>query len=63
MSPGAYKFFDEKGWQNIMDNVKGEWKYPKSKPLDMILETDDAHFIDFVRKCLEWNPKKRMTPE
>lgn len=23
---------------------------------------DDVHFIDFVRRCLEWDPKYRMTP-
>jgi len=41
MSPGACKFFDEKGWPFILDNIKGERKYLNSKPLDMMLETDD----------------------
>ena len=56
MSPGAFKFFDNKGWPFIMDNIKGEWKVPNSKPLDYLLESDDEHFIDFVWKCLCWNP-------
>lgn len=23
---------------------------------------DDEHFIDFIKKCLEWDPQSRMTP-
>lgn len=48
MSPGAFKFFDNKGKPFIMDNIKGERKIPNSKPLDYLLESDDEHFIDFV---------------
>lgn len=63
MSPGAYKFFDNKGRPIILDDVKGERKSAFSKPLEMVLETDDAKFIDFVTKCLDWNPLKRLTPD
>jgi len=41
MSPGSYKFFDNQGYPFILDNIKGEWKYLNSKPLEMILETED----------------------
>ena len=63
MSPGAYKFFDERGRPFIMDDIKGDKKYLLSKPLEMLLETDDSHFIDFVRRCLDWNPLTRLTPD
>ena len=46
-----------------MDNIKGEQRYQFSKPLEMILETDDQNFIDFVKKCLDWNPLTRLTPD
>jgi len=63
MSPGAYKFFDVNGKPFIMDDIRGERKYCKSKPLEMILESEDKNFIDFVRRCLDWNPLTRLTPD
>ena len=41
MSPGSYKFFDQLGYPFILDDIKGERKYLFSKPLEMILETED----------------------
>lgn len=36
---------------------------PGSRTLTQALGgCDDIHFIDFVRKCLEWDPQYRMTP-
>jgi len=36
---------------------------PGSKELFIALKgRGDAHFVDFVRRCLEWDPEKRMTP-
>jgi len=26
-------------------------------------ETPDEEFVNFIVRCLEWDPKKRMTPE
>ena len=34
-----------------------------SKDLQTKLHTDDPQFIDFLRKCLEWDPAVRWTPD
>ncbi|EPR59277.1 putative cell-cycle-associated protein kinase DYRK2 [Toxoplasma gondii GAB2-2007-GAL-DOM2] len=26
-------------------------------------QTDDVHFVDFIRECLQWDPFQRITPE
>ena len=31
--------------------------------IEEILETDDRSFIDFVRRCLDWDPETRMSPD
>lgn len=36
---------------------------PASKDLQRALKgCDDPLFLDFIRKCLEWDPEQRMTP-
>ena len=27
------------------------------------MNCEDAQFVDFIDKCLEWKPDKRMTPD
>jgi serine/threonine protein kinase len=36
-----------------------------SKSLEMLMLTEksQADFVDFIDKCLEWKPEKRMTPQ
>lgn len=29
----------------------------------MLTEKSQADFVDFIDKCLEWKPEKRMTPQ
>ena len=36
---------------------------PNSKRLSHILKSDDPVFLDFIERCLEWDPEKRMTPD
>ncbi|CAF2693770.1 unnamed protein product [Rotaria sp. Silwood2] len=36
---------------------------PASRPLGQILRTTDQNFIDFIRRCFEWDPVERLTPE
>ncbi|CAF1124994.1 unnamed protein product, partial [Didymodactylos carnosus] len=36
---------------------------PASRPLGQILRTTDNNFIDFIRRCFEWDPLERLTPE
>ncbi|CRK93582.1 CLUMA_CG007115, isoform A [Clunio marinus] len=56
-------FFDSRGVPRCITNSKGRKRKPASKTLSQALRCNDTLFIDFVSKCLEWDPKKRMTPE
>ncbi|XP_017328886.2 dual specificity tyrosine-phosphorylation-regulated kinase 4 isoform X1 [Ictalurus punctatus] len=56
-------FFDSKGNPRNVTNSKGKKRRPNSKDLSTILKTNDPLFLDFIRRCLEWDPVKRMTPD
>ncbi|XP_065094447.1 dual specificity tyrosine-phosphorylation-regulated kinase 2 isoform X2 [Ochlerotatus camptorhynchus] len=56
-------FFDSRGIPRCITNSKGRKRKPGSKTISQALRCNDTTFIDFVSKCLEWDPKKRMTPE
>lgn len=56
-------FFDSRGVPRCITNSKGRKRKPGSKTLSQSLRCNDTLFIDFVSRCLEWDPKKRMTPE
>ncbi|XP_061513462.1 dual specificity tyrosine-phosphorylation-regulated kinase 4 isoform X5 [Anopheles gambiae] len=56
-------FFDSRGVPRCITNSKGRKRKPGSKTLSQALRCNDTVFIDFVSKCLEWDPHKRMTPE
>ncbi|XP_018566309.1 dual specificity tyrosine-phosphorylation-regulated kinase 4 isoform X1 [Anoplophora glabripennis] len=56
-------FFDSRGNPRCITNSKGRKRKPGSKNLAMVLRCNDPLFIDYISKCLDWNPKKRMTPE
>ncbi|XP_021090967.2 dual specificity tyrosine-phosphorylation-regulated kinase 4 [Mesocricetus auratus] len=56
-------FFDSKGLPKNITNNRGEKRYPDSKDLMMVLKTYDSSFLDFVRRCLVWEPSLRMTPD
>nr|KAG5698589.1 hypothetical protein BaRGS_027100 [Batillaria attramentaria] len=56
-------FFDSKGNPRCITNSKGKKRRVGSKDLQQALKTSDANFLDFVRRCLEWDPNMRMTPE
>ncbi|KRT80329.1 phosphotransferase, partial [Oryctes borbonicus] len=56
-------FFDSRGNPRCITNTKGRKRKPGSKNLAIALRCNDHLFIDFISRCLEWNPKKRMTPE
>ena len=62
-SPYRHKFFDKQNKPYIMDDIKGEKKVPNSKPLPLMIEWDDEHFLDFVERCLDWDPDTRITPD
>ncbi|XP_052028663.1 dual specificity tyrosine-phosphorylation-regulated kinase 4 [Apodemus sylvaticus] len=56
-------FFDSKGLPKNITNNRGEKRYPDSKDLTMMVKTYDSSFLDFLRRCLVWEPSLRMTPD
>jgi dual specificity tyrosine-phosphorylation-regulated kinase 2/3/4 len=55
-------FFDQSGAPKIVVNKKGVKKHPASRSLEEVLQTTCENFVDFIRKCLVWEPKERMKP-
>lgn len=56
ISPGEYKPL-----QDI--NRKGRRRLPGNRPLKKVCGVVDLDFIDFVSRCLTWDPDVRITPE
>lgn len=56
-------FTDSYGNPRIGPNSKGKKRRPGSKTLAQALKCTDEPFLDFVSKCLEWDPEKRLNPE
>ncbi|KAI9470828.1 MAG: hypothetical protein EXX96DRAFT_585872 [Benjaminiella poitrasii] len=56
-------FFDSIGNPRIITNSKGKKRYPGTRALFQTLKNYDRLFLDFVEKCLQWDPAKRMTPQ
>lgn len=44
-------------------NSKGRRRRPGTKSLAQVLRTDDHAFVDFIAKCLVWDPERRMKPQ
>ena len=55
-------FFDSLGKPRVVVNNKGKRRRPSSKTLTQVLKSDDEAFVDFIAKCLRWDPDKRMKP-
>lgn len=56
-------FFDEDYTPILSANSKGKSRVPSSKSLEKLMNCEDPTFVDFIDKCLEWKPDKRLTPE
>jgi serine/threonine protein kinase len=56
-------FFDETDTPLLTQNTRGKVRTPGAKNLKGILKTKNPQFLDFVTRCLEWDPRRRMTPE
>ncbi|CAF3396305.1 unnamed protein product, partial [Rotaria sp. Silwood2] len=56
-------FFDSKGVPRTVSTKSLKKRRPASRPLGQILRTTDQNFIDFIRRCFEWDPVERLTPE
>ncbi|EJD02073.1 uncharacterized protein FOMMEDRAFT_29176 [Fomitiporia mediterranea MF3/22] len=56
-------FFDSTGLPRPVVNSKGRRRRPGTKTLAQVLRCDDELFVDFVSKCLSWDPEKRIKPQ
>ncbi|XP_076817483.1 dual specificity tyrosine-phosphorylation-regulated kinase 2-like isoform X1 [Clavelina lepadiformis] len=56
-------FFDSKGNPRCITNSKGRKRRPNSKDLSTAVRNNDPIFLDFLRRCFEWEPSQRMTPD
>ncbi|KAL3422528.1 Dual specificity protein kinase pom1 [Phlyctema vagabunda] len=56
-------FFDSLGKPRLTVSSKGRRRRPSSKTLPQVLKCDDDAFIDFLARCLRWDPDRRMKPD
>ncbi|XP_020628442.1 dual specificity tyrosine-phosphorylation-regulated kinase 4-like [Orbicella faveolata] len=54
---------DSKGNPRSMTNSKGRKRQVNGKELSAALKTNDALFVDFINRCLDWDPATRLTPD
>ncbi|KAG0325584.1 hypothetical protein BG000_001741, partial [Podila horticola] len=50
------------GNPKLVVNSKGKKRRPGSKTLAQALKCNDPLFLDFIARCLIWDPEKRMKP-
>ncbi|KAI8878194.1 kinase-like protein [Backusella circina FSU 941] len=62
-SERKHLFFDSRGHPRTVSNSRGKKRRAGSKTLNLALRCNDAQFVDFISKCLQWDPKKRLNPE
>ncbi|KAJ9112679.1 hypothetical protein QFC22_006181 [Naganishia vaughanmartiniae] len=55
-------FFDSHGQPRPVTNSKGKRRRPGTKTLTAVLKSDDPLFVDFITKCLIWDPERRLKP-
>lgn len=55
-------FFDSLGKPRLTVSSKGRRRRPSSKELRQALKCDDEAFLDFIARCLRWDPARRLTP-
>jgi dual specificity tyrosine-phosphorylation-regulated kinase 2/3/4 len=56
-------FFDSLGKPRLTVSSKGRRRRPSSKSLQQVLKCDDEPFLDFLTRCMRWDPDRRMKPE
>ncbi|KAI6019703.1 hypothetical protein F5J12DRAFT_925847 [Pisolithus orientalis] len=56
-------FFDNSGAPRPVVNSKGRRRRPGTKSLAQVLRCQDDDFVDFVARCLVWDPERRMKPQ
>ncbi|KAF8610562.1 kinase-like protein [Ceratobasidium sp. AG-I] len=56
-------FFETNGQPRPVVNSKGRRRRPGTKTLAQVLRCDDELFVDFIAKCLIWDPERRLKPQ
>ncbi|KAF8626154.1 hypothetical protein AX15_005048 [Amanita polypyramis BW_CC] len=56
-------FFETNGTPRVVVNSKGRRRRPGTKTLQQVLKCNDEEFVDFISKCLVWDPERRMKPQ
>ena len=56
-------FFDSLGKPRLTVSTKGKRRRPSSKTLQQALKCDDEVFLDFIGRCLRWDPDRRLKPD
>lgn len=56
-------FFDSLGKPRVTVSSKGRRRRPSSKTLAQALKCDDEAFLDFIARCLRWDPERRLRPD
>ena len=56
-------FFDSLGKPRITVSSKGKRRRPSSKTLQQALKCEDEAFLDFISRCLRWDPERRLKPD
>ncbi len=56
-------FFDSLGKPRLTVSSKGRRRRPSSKTLQQALKCDDEAFVDFIARCLRWDPERRLKPD
>ena len=56
-------FFDSLGKPRITVSPKGKRRRPSSKSLQQALKCEDETFLDFITRCLRWDPDRRLKPD
>jgi len=56
-------FFDSLGKPRVTVSSKGRRRRPSSKTLQQALKCEDEAFLDFIARCLRWDPDRRMKPD
>jgi len=56
-------FFDSMGKPRLTVSSKGRRRRPSSKTLQQAIKCDDEAFLDFLSRCLRWDPDRRLKPD
>jgi serine/threonine protein kinase len=61
--PLTSRFPDRTGAPRPVVNSRGRRRRAGTKTLAQVLRCDEENFIDFIAKCLHWDPERRLKPQ